>query len=131
MTPLCGHALLMGAAFTLTAAGFVGVRFGPRRPGWLKRHRSLGVAGAVVAWIGLAFAVFMVRAGGGSHLSSPHAWLGLAALALLILTPALGQGQFRFRRRTLLRSLHRGFGRTTLLAMGIAIILGLSLAGIV
>ncbi len=128
--PLYGHALLMGAAFLLTVVGFAVARYGRRRPGWLNRHRFPGVAGAAVAWIGLAFAIFLVRAGGGSHLSSPHGWVGLTTLALLILTPSLGQGQFHFRRKALLRGLHRGFGRTTLLAMGMAILLGLFLAGI-
>lgn len=132
MTALYAHAGLVSTAFVLTAAGAAVARFVRTRRGWLTGHRRLGLAGAVAAGLGAAFAVAMVSGAGGGHLDSPHTWLGLAALVLLFLTPALGRASFSIRgKAALLRTIHRWSGRTTLVLTAVTLATGLIAAGIV
>ncbi|NPU83170.1 MAG: hypothetical protein HPY65_01685 [Syntrophaceae bacterium] len=131
MNPLLIHGLLMGTGFGLmTLAGIVS-RFLKRKRWWLKGHRALGIAGAVMLVPGAAAAYFLVEASTGVHLQEPHTWLGAAVLVLSFTAPIVGILAFRIRAHAArLRMVHRWSGRLALAAALLTVLTGLRLVGI-
>lgn len=113
------HAILMGVAFLSLTTGFVLFRVSKRN---FRYHKALGLGGSVTGYVALILAVVMVQIGGGFHLSSVHALTGAAAGLGLITVPLLGLKRKRLP--------HRMGGYITLLLMGAAILLGLTMMGI-
>jgi len=112
------------------AAGMVIARTMKQKAWWLKAHRTLGIAGALILWTGVIMAIIVIDRSGGLHFNIPHAYAGLAVAMLAVATPAAGQMQFKIRAWALkLRTLHRWSGRLTLTLAGVNIILGLLMLG--
>lgn len=131
MNPLLIHGLVMGSGLGLMVAAGIISRFLKRKRWWLKTHRALGIAGAVVLIPGAVTAWRLVEASSGVHLDAPHTWLGAAALALSWTAPVLGLLAFRIRSHAVrLRTLHRWTGRLALAAVITAALSGLRLAGV-
>jgi hypothetical protein len=126
------HAGLMFVGFLLFLAGFAIVRLMRRKRWWLKAHRALGITGAVIVVCGLFAEALHISLAGMQHLKVPHAYVGIVAVFLALVTPVLGHLQFKFPRSvTLLKRLHVTAGGTLLVLVAINIILGLSIAGII
>ena len=125
------HAALMIAAWVLFTAGFLLARFVRKRRWWLKVHRSLGVAGALVVLSGFFAQVIDIALTGREHFTIVHAYVGAVAVGLAVLTPALGHLQFRLPAAApRVRVFHRWSGRVTISLMLINILLGLSYIGL-
>jgi hypothetical protein len=78
---------------------------------WLKAHKSLGMSGVLLIVSGVIVAVYMVSTYMGTYLvKEPHAYLGIAALALVVFTPIMGFMQFRIKDKRM-RIIHRWSGR--------------------
>lgn len=134
MSPLPFHIGLMGGALAAMVAATVVARFFRKKKWWLKVHKSLNLAGVVLALSGLALAFAMVQSSGGPHLRVGHGVFGAATIFLALLMPALGFSIFRQKdkkRIATLKLVHRWTGRLTILAMAGTVIAGLYLIGII
>jgi hypothetical protein len=126
------HAGLMTGGFLLMATGVTAALFFRRKRWWLKVHRYAGLTGVCAFFLGVVMAFLMVAQAGEGHLKMPHAWLGAAVLLLAVITPVLGQLQFRWKEKAQqIRALHRWSGRLTLAAAALNLFSGLWLAGII
>ncbi|AET65154.1 Membrane protein, putative [Methanothrix harundinacea 6Ac] len=123
------HASLAVLAFLLLVWGMTVAR--RKGPGWLKKHRILGISGAALAVSAMAVAAYMVSAASQEHLRVPHAYLGSFIVLLLIVNPLLGFIQLRvgtdLGRR--MRRVHRFLGRAALLLMALNILFGMIIVG--
>jgi len=129
MNPLLFHAIPMGAGFGLMAAAGYISRFQKKKRWWLKSHRSLGLAGAIVLIPGAIAAVVLVALGGEEHFESPHTWLGALTITLSWAAVTLGLLVFRMREQAArLRVYHRWIGRLALAAALVTVLTGLRLA---
>lgn len=119
-------------AFVAMFVGMIIARFMKKKSWWLKVHRFLGTTAAILVLLGLLAEAIQLSLMGRPHLAVPHAWIGLVAVCLAMLTPILGVIQVNVRRvSSRLRGPHRGSGRMTLLLMVINIILGLYMIGVI
>lgn len=126
------HAGSMTVAFILMMSGAVIVRFFKKKRWWLKAHRSVGLGGSVCALIGFTGAFVMVSLFEGSHVSVPHAYIGIITFLSALLTPTLGIMQFQFwRKAAVIRNIHRLSGWITIILMSVTIISGLIHVGII
>ncbi len=126
------HAGAMGAGFLFMAAGAGIARFHRQQRWWLKTHKTFGMTGSFVMLLGLVAAVFMVDQNGSGHIKVPHAGFGLVMILLALITPVLGQLQFKIREKAKqLREKHRWSGRITLIVGLVTILSGLLAAGII
>jgi hypothetical protein len=129
------HGALMSAAFVLLLVGMFFPRYLKRKKAWLKTHRRLGIAGAVIGVVGIGIAIYMITRTTGMHLRVPHSWIGLVTVIQMIYTPLLGHFMLKIRknpsRAKQARAAHRWVGRIALLFMAATIVLGLFQAGII
>lgn len=126
------HAGFMTAALIFMTTGVVIVKFLKKKRWWMKAHRSVGLIGSVCVIIGFVGAFVMVSRFEGSHLSVPHAYIGVITFLSVLLTPTLGITQFRLRQRAAsIRNMHRRSGWITFILMFVTIISGLAHAGII
>jgi hypothetical protein len=123
--------LAVAAGFIFLAAGAMTAVHRKKRRGWLQPHKMLGLTGMAATLTGVAIAIYMVsRYLNALILSEVHAYLGLAVLLAVLITPTLGFAQFRIRDKRM-HAIHRWSGRLTLalmaanLLVGIAMIMGL------
>ena len=122
----------MTLAFILMTTGVVIVKSFKKKRWWLKAHRSVGLAGSACVTIGFVSAFVMVSRFEGSHLSVPHAYIGVITFLSALLTPTLVIMQFRLRQRAAsIRNMHRRSGWITFVLMFVTIISGLVHAGII
>jgi hypothetical protein len=130
--PLLAHIAAMGLSFSVMAAGMLIARFLKKRKWWLKVHRAFGITGAVLGSFGLGIAVYMTAVKSGIHLRVVHSWFGIFALLLIFLSPFFGKAVLKAKkeRKPFFRHTHRWAGRSALLVMLAAIVLGLFQAGI-
>lgn len=119
------HASLVIVGFLLMVLGMTFAR--RKDPGWLKKHKFLGISGASIAAGGMLMAVYMIDAASQAHFRVPHAYLGSFVILLLIVTPALGILQLKAARenKSKIRRVHRIFGRIALLLMALNMLLGM------
>jgi hypothetical protein len=119
------HASLVILGFALLVWGMTFAR--RKEKGWLKKHKVLGLSGAVFAIAGMTMAAYMISAASQEHFKVPHAYLGSLVILLLILTPTLGLLQLKAtkERRARIRGVHRLFGRTALLLMALNMLFGM------
>ena len=115
------HSALMviSAAFILTAVFIARAR----KPRWLKRHKTLAIAGVVSSLA--AFAVIFIAKAGMQfpHFQSPHAIAGALTLAMLIATPVIGA--LIPKKPKVLRPVHRVLGRIVSAAIILTAVMGL------
>ncbi|MCR3883180.1 hypothetical protein P0O24_08410 [Methanotrichaceae archaeon M04Ac] len=118
------HASLVILGFLLMVWGMTFAR--RKGPGWLKKHRALGITGSIVALGGAMVAVYMISAASSVHFRVPHAYIGAFVVLLLILTPSLGHFQLKVakERRGRVRGVHRLLGRAVLLLMALNMLFG-------
>ncbi len=117
----------MTAGLVLVAWGIAYALFFRRKRWWMKAHKSAGYGGTGVLLIGVLTAIIALSLSGEGHMGTPHAFIGSAGIALVILTPSLGALQIKNRR---LKSLHRWSGRITGAVILVNVILGLFLTEI-
>jgi hypothetical protein len=119
------HASLVVLGFLLLVWGMTFAR--RKGPGWLKKHRALGVTGSMVAIAGAVTAFYMVSAASSVHFRVPHAYVGSFIVLLLMLTPSFGLLQLKVaaERRGRVRGVHRLLGRALLLLMAVNILFGI------
>ena len=120
------HASLVILGFLLLVWGMTFAR--RKGPGWLKKHRALGVTGSTVAIAGAVTAFYMVSAASSVHFRvPPHAYVGSFIVLLLMLTPSFGLLQLKVtaERRGRVRGVHRLLGRALLLSMAVNILFGI------
>jgi hypothetical protein len=126
------HAGAMTMGVLLMAAGAGVARFQRQQRWWLKAHRIAGMMGSSMVLLGLVAAILMVNHSGSGHFKVPHAGSGLIMILLALLTPVIGQMQFKFREKAkLFRVIHRWSGRITLIIGLLTILSGLQVAGII
>ncbi len=126
------HAGFMMTGIVLMAAGVFIARCRRARPGWLRRHRALGIGGAVSIVLGFLAALYMVAESGDEHFSVLHAYAGALAILAAAATSILGQLQFTMKNmRAELRKAHRWSGALTLIIIALNMISGLVVAGII
>jgi hypothetical protein len=120
------HAGLMCTGFLFLLMGFAVVRFMKRKTWWLKIHKLLAIPGASCAVLGFCAVVLDIALAGGQHLRTPHSYIGVVVVILIIAAPVLGFMQFRFRQHVrAIKGLHIWSGRIVLILMLINIMLGL------
>lgn len=121
------HALLMSAGFSCMFTGMVLARYFKKTvKRWLKIHKLLGPTGGVLALAALAIAVYMIERTGGVHIKIWHAYVGIATIAGIVLTPVAGKAMLGVKKhKQQVRKAHRWLGRFTLLAMLATIALGI------
>lgn len=100
-------------------------------PGWLKKHRVLGISGAAFAVSAISLAAYMVSAASQEHFRVPHAYIGAFIVLLLIVNPLLGLIQLRVGTDLgkTMRRFHRLVGRSALLLMALNILFGMIIVG--
>jgi hypothetical protein len=121
------HAVLMGLSSVLLMAGMFIARYRRRKDKcWLPKHKTLGTSGLVILFMGFGVAYYMVSFFPHGHFSGGHAYLGIIALALAGVVPFAGFSIARAgRHRALVRAFHVWIGRTTLVLLIAAGVLGL------
>jgi uncharacterized membrane protein YidH (DUF202 family) len=126
------HVGAMSAGFLLMVVGAGIAGFQRRQRWWLKAHKTFGITGSFVMLLGLLAAFLMVDQDGNGHTRVPHAGFGLVMILLALITPVLGQLQFKIREKAKqLREKHRWSGRITLIFGLVTILSGLLAAGII
>jgi hypothetical protein len=127
------HAALMAAGFLLVLSTLIVAMTQRRKRWWLKIHKAIGLTGGTFMVLGAITAVAAVASTPeGHHLRTPHTWFGVLAVAVAIITPALGLLQFRIpQKAATLRVVHRIFGRLLNLMAPIVMLLGLLVAEII
>jgi hypothetical protein len=126
------HAGFMITGMVLMAAGVFIARFMRTHSWWLRRHRALGICGALSIIFGFLAAVYMVAESGDEHFAVLHAYAGALAILAATATSILGQLQFTLKaRRAEIRKAHRWSGALTLILIPLNMISGLVLAGII
>lgn len=124
------HVILMTTFFVLLAGGAALLRLFRGRRWRLKVHRAIQTTAAALGLVGFVLAVRLVAEGGGGHFSSPHAWVGTGAAALVL--AAWTAGTLLLRGKTgagRLRPLHRAVGYGAIVFSLVNIVLGASMAG--
>ncbi len=124
------HVTLAFAAVILMGTAVVTAAALRKKRWWLKVHKSLAMAGALLAATTAIVGWFMVQNWQGTHLNGVHGYLGLATVASGVLAIFLGYSQFRYpSRRPALRQAHRAAGFATAGFILVTALWGLSLAG--
>ncbi len=134
MMALYAHLSLMAAATLSMLSAIAVARYFRKKKWWVKVHKALNGASLGLALAGFAVAFSMVQSSGGPHFRVFHGVVGLAVLVLALLVPILGFGIFKAKDKKRVPSLklaHRWLGRITALGMSGAVLLGLSLIGVI
>lgn len=111
----------------LVAAGIMFALFLRRKKWWMKAHKNAGYGGAGLFLIGALTAIIAVSLSGEGHMVTPHSFIGIAGIVLVIVTPVLGVLQIKYRK---LKSFHRWSGRIAFLIVFLNAVLGLFLVEI-
>jgi hypothetical protein len=105
------HVLLVTTGVTVMLGGMLTARYMKAKGWWLKTHKSLALSGAFLTVSGFILAAYMVSTYMDTYLvMEPHAYLGIAAVALVVFAPIMGFMQFRTRDKRM-HVIHRWIGR--------------------
>jgi hypothetical protein len=105
------HVLLVTTGVVVLLGGMLTARYMKKKSWWLKAHKSLAISGALLTISGFIVAAYMVSTYMGTYLvMEPHAYLGIAALALVVIAPIMGFMQFRIKDKRM-HIIHRWSGR--------------------
>ena len=105
------HVLLVTTGVVVMLGGMLTARYMKKKSWWLKAHKSLAISGALLTISGFIVAAYMVSTYMGTYLvMEPHAYLGIAALALVVIAPIMGFMQFRIKDKRM-HIIHRWSGR--------------------
>lgn len=123
------HAVLMGFGLVLLVAGMFVARMKTQK-WWMRGHRAVMLAGAVMTVSALVYGAYMIQASTGLHFRVVHSYIGLLSLLLTISMVASGLALLRLARSTpAARPAHRWLGRITVLVLFLTVIMGLVQAG--
>ncbi len=127
------HAALMALGFLFVLAALIVAGTQRRKRWWLKVHRAIGIAGGLLMALGAVAAVASVASNpDGEHLRTPHTWVGALTVLTAVITPALGQLQFKIPgKAAAIRTAHRLCGRILNVLAPLAIGMGLRLAELI
>jgi len=128
--PILVHLLLMIAAFLCLLAGVSIAMFGRGKRTWLRRHKNLNTAGFGLLAAGVVMVFTGIFLSGGDHLAGIHQQVGAIAVMLAFLTVLLGYDSLKAANKKIVRAAHRWSGRISLVAILVALALGLSMIGI-
>jgi hypothetical protein len=121
------HPLAMSVAFVMFVCGIIIARYMKRKQWWTGAHAAIQVTGVAIVVAGISVMISVI--GKGSHFDVPHAYLGLATLASLILTAAGGVIAYTVPSITrTVRPVHRWAGRISAIMVLLAIVSGLIMA---
>lgn len=121
------HASLVFLGFAFMTTGMFVARFMRGKKWWLKAHRAAALTGASFAVIGFTIAAYMVSTYMETYFArGTHSYLGVTALLFVISTPLIGFMQFRIKDDRI-RTIHRWFGRTTLVLMLANVLVGIQM----
>jgi hypothetical protein len=105
------HVLLVTTGFVVMLGGMLTARFMKKKNWWLKTHKRLAISGALLTVSGFIVAAYMVSTYMDTYLvMEPHAYLGISAMALVVLAPIMGFMQFRTKDKRM-HIIHRWTGR--------------------
>ncbi|MBU7016250.1 MAG: hypothetical protein HXS44_01980 [Theionarchaea archaeon] len=125
------HAVFMTVGLLLMAVAVTTVKMKAPRSWWFKAHKIGGGLAVVIVLTGLITALYMVSQSGGNHFRVLHAYLGILALLLTIVTPVMGVISDKWKpRRPQVRSIHLWCGRAAVFLIVIVIVSGLMQAGV-
>jgi len=105
--------------------------FGREKIFWLKAHKTFNTTGFILLLFGASMAITNVAAREGEYFAGLHQLVGLAAVILSCLSIFLGYYSFRAGNKKAVLAAHRWLGRISLLAVVAALILGLTMIGII
>lgn len=122
------HVGLMALAFLFICTGVFTAAFRRKTPSWLKRHQSFGVLGLAMALSGFVSIVLLISLMESEHFRSPHTWVGLAAVSLILYNPLTGRLQLSIGAQgRKLRPWHVWPGRLIIVLMALNIALGIAM----
>lgn len=122
------HVTSMSLALIAVCTGIFMAMFLRKNPAWLRRHQALGAAGLVCALAGFVSIIMGISLSRGEHFGVPHTWLGLAVIALILITPLTGRLQLAAGAQgPTLRPWHIWAGRTAPVLMAVNMVLGIAL----
>jgi hypothetical protein len=127
---IIAHVSLMITAALCLCAGIGFAMFGRKKKFWLKWHKKLNATGFGLLVAGEVMAFANVATSGGNHLEGIHPWAGLAAFILSNITLFLIFYALKAADKTTARTMHKWSGRASLLAIGIAMVLGFIMIGV-
>jgi len=105
------HVLLVTTGVVVMLGGMLTARFMKKKNWWLKTHKSLVISGALLTVSGFILAAYMVSTYMDTYLvMETHAYLGITAVALVVLAPIMGFMQFRTKDKRI-HIIHRWTGR--------------------
>jgi hypothetical protein len=118
------HPLANIAAFIIFLCGIYIARFQKRKQWWTRAHAAFQVGGIAVLAAGISVMIIVI--GQGRHFNVPHAYLGLATLAILLLTAGGGVIAITVPSITkTVRPIHRLAGRISAAMLLLAIVSGI------
>lgn len=103
------HMYLVLAGLVSVMAGLYIVKFKKEKKWRIKRHKQLAGLGALLILGGLIVMVLGKETEGLKHMSVPHAFGGLTAMVILLVTITLANLGLRGNKKLL--KLHKVFGR--------------------
>jgi uncharacterized membrane protein YozB (DUF420 family) len=115
------HIFFMALALVLITTAVVIVR--RKKKLWMKKHKTFALSGAASSLIGFSCIFSFKIISQFDHFQSIHSIIGIATLALLMVTPALGLSVTKGPK--IIRPLHKTFGRITSLAILVTAVSGL------
>jgi cytochrome b561 len=122
------HIAFMAAAFLFISVGVFTAAFRRQSPSWLKRHKYCGVTGLISGLAGFVAVLLAISLSHSEHFNSLHTWVGTAVVALLLLTPLMGQLMLNTGTQgPQFRPWHIWCGRTVLTLMAVNIALGIAM----
>ncbi|MDY6964540.1 MAG: DOMON domain-containing protein [Halobacteriota archaeon] len=125
------HAAPMMIGSLLLIMGGIIARFLRGKGWWLKVHRALGVAGALISLLGFFIAFIMIFASEEMHFIVLHSYIGGVTILLVLITLIIGFLQFRLKSNiSVIRRVHRWSGRITIIFMVISMISGMVQVGV-
>jgi len=125
------HAALMLIGFILLMGGMTIAKLRKKIAKWTLKHRIINSVGIISCLSGLIIGIIMVDQTYGTHINTIHPVFGVISICFLIATPLIGQTilwstkiKKLSERGSLIRTIHRWSGRTTLLLVSVTLILG-------
>ena len=100
----------------------------------MKTHIALQSIGLVSLLASAAVAIVMVTGSGGEHFDSPHSWIGLVSILLVIEALSLGlivvSRSLRVRAKAF-RLIHRFSGWTAAILLPVTMLMGFLIVGLI
>lgn len=115
-------ALLSLMAVLLAVAGLISYR---KKKAWFRRHRLITLAGTVSGILGILVMFVYKLVEQESHWGTLHSKVGTAVAALILAAATMGLLLSRLPK--VVRIIHRYWGRLTLVAVWVVLVLGLQL----